>query len=64
MRWTDWEGATLSITKLLRHPRYLRTYAVKIELGNILVSEPYRLSWRLQTLRGWSHEQHIKEISS
>ena len=26
--------------------------------------EPYRLSWRLQTLRGWSHEQHIKEISS
>jgi len=37
VRWTDWEGATLSITKLLRHPRYLRTYAVKIELGNILV---------------------------
>ena len=37
VRWTDWEGATLSIAKLLRHPRSLRTYAVKIEGGNILV---------------------------
>jgi hypothetical protein len=26
--------------------------------------EPHRLSWRLQPLRGWSHEQHIKEVSS
>ena len=26
--------------------------------------EPPRLSWRLHTLRGWSHEQHIKEVSS
>ena len=28
------------------------------------LSEPHRLSWRLQLLRGWSHEQHIKEVSS
>jgi len=26
--------------------------------------EPPRLSWRLQPLRGWSHEQHIKEVSN
>ncbi len=37
VRWTDWEGATLSVAKLLRHPRPLRTYAVKIEGENILV---------------------------
>lgn len=37
VRWTDWEGATLSIAKLLRHPRPLRTYAVRIEGDNILV---------------------------
>jgi 3-phenylpropionate/trans-cinnamate dioxygenase ferredoxin component len=37
VRWTDWEGTTLSIAKLLRHPRPLRTYAVKIEGDNILV---------------------------
>jgi 3-phenylpropionate/trans-cinnamate dioxygenase ferredoxin subunit len=37
VQWTDWEGATLSIAKLLRHPRPLRTYAVKIEEDTILV---------------------------
>jgi 3-phenylpropionate/trans-cinnamate dioxygenase ferredoxin component len=37
VRWTDWEGATLTIGKLLRHARPLRTYAVKIEGDNILV---------------------------
>ena len=37
IRWTDWQGATLSIAKLLRHARPLRTYAVKIEGDQILV---------------------------
>lgn len=37
VRWTDWEGAALSIGKLLRHPRPLRTYAVRLEGDNILV---------------------------
>jgi 3-phenylpropionate/trans-cinnamate dioxygenase ferredoxin subunit len=37
VRWTDWEGTTLSVAKLLRHPRPLRTYAAHIEGDNILV---------------------------
>jgi 3-phenylpropionate/trans-cinnamate dioxygenase ferredoxin subunit len=37
LRWTDWEGVKLDISKLLRHPRPLRTYAVRIEGDNILV---------------------------
>jgi 3-phenylpropionate/trans-cinnamate dioxygenase ferredoxin subunit len=37
VRWTDWEGATLGVAKLLRHPRPLRTYAVKIQGSNILL---------------------------
>jgi 3-phenylpropionate/trans-cinnamate dioxygenase ferredoxin subunit len=31
VRWTDWEGAALSVGKLLRHPRPLRTYSVKVD---------------------------------
>lgn len=37
VRWTDWQGATLSIGKLLRHPRPLRTYQVKLDGANIFV---------------------------
>jgi 3-phenylpropionate/trans-cinnamate dioxygenase ferredoxin component len=37
VRWTDWEGATLGIAKMLRHPRPLRTYAVAIEGADILI---------------------------
>ncbi len=37
VRWTDWQGATLSVAKLVRHPRPLRTYAVRIDGDNILV---------------------------
>jgi 3-phenylpropionate/trans-cinnamate dioxygenase ferredoxin subunit len=37
IRWTDWEGATLGIAKMLRHPRPLRTYAVAVEGKDILV---------------------------
>ena len=37
LRWTDWEGAQLSIGKLLRHPRPVRTYAVKVEGADVFV---------------------------
>ena len=37
VQWTDWEGSKLSIGKLLRHPRPLRTYAVKVDGNDILV---------------------------
>jgi 3-phenylpropionate/trans-cinnamate dioxygenase ferredoxin component len=37
LRWTDWEGAQLTIGKLLRHPRPLRTYEVKIEGSDVFV---------------------------
>lgn len=37
VRWTDWEGVVLGVGKLLRHPRPLRTYAIKVEAGNIMV---------------------------
>jgi 3-phenylpropionate/trans-cinnamate dioxygenase ferredoxin component len=37
VRWTDWEGVKLDVGRLLRHPRPLRTYAVKVEGTNILV---------------------------
>ena len=37
LRWTDWEGAQLTIGRLLRHPRPLRTYAVKVEGAEVFV---------------------------
>jgi 3-phenylpropionate/trans-cinnamate dioxygenase ferredoxin subunit len=37
VRWTDWQGATLSIAKLVRHPRPLRSYAVKVEGDTLLI---------------------------
>lgn len=37
VRWTDWQGATLGVAKLLRHPRPLRTYSVKVEGDVVLV---------------------------
>lgn len=37
VRWTDWKGAVLSIAELARHPRPLRTYAVKVEGGRVFV---------------------------
>jgi 3-phenylpropionate/trans-cinnamate dioxygenase ferredoxin component len=37
IRWTDWSGLKLSIGKLLKSPRPLKTYEVKIEEGKILV---------------------------
>ena len=37
VRWTDWEGATLGVAKLLRHPRALRTYTVTIQGNDIMI---------------------------
>ncbi len=37
VRWTDWGGAKLEMGKLLRHPRPLRTFAVKVEGNDIFV---------------------------
>ncbi|NTW29164.1 MAG: Rieske 2Fe-2S domain-containing protein [Coriobacteriia bacterium] len=37
VRWTDWTGAVLGISELVRHPRPLRTYEVAVEAGRVLV---------------------------
>jgi 3-phenylpropionate/trans-cinnamate dioxygenase ferredoxin subunit len=37
VRWTDWTGAVLSVTELVRHPRPLRVYECKVEDGKIWV---------------------------
>lgn len=37
VRWTDWKGPGLSVAKLFRQPRALRTYAVRIDGDRILV---------------------------
>jgi 3-phenylpropionate/trans-cinnamate dioxygenase ferredoxin subunit len=37
VRWTDWEGVVLGMAKLVRHPRPLRTYAVKVEGNDLLI---------------------------
>ncbi len=36
IRWTDWTGIKLSIGKLLRSPRPLRIYEVKVEGDKIM----------------------------
>lgn len=38
VRWTDWTGLKLALTKIAKSPRPLKTYAIKIEAGKILVS--------------------------
>jgi len=37
VRWTDWAGITLKIGELVRHPRPLATYQVKVEGDRVLV---------------------------
>lgn len=37
IRWTDWEGAALAVGKLLRHPRPLPTYAVRVDGNQVLM---------------------------
>jgi 3-phenylpropionate/trans-cinnamate dioxygenase ferredoxin subunit len=33
VRWTNWSGTVLTVSELVRHPRPLRTYEVKVEDG-------------------------------
>jgi 3-phenylpropionate/trans-cinnamate dioxygenase ferredoxin subunit len=37
VRWTDWKGAVLSVSELVRHPRPLRVYEAKVEGGSVWV---------------------------
>jgi 3-phenylpropionate/trans-cinnamate dioxygenase ferredoxin subunit len=37
LRWTDWPRAALFFAKILRSPRPLKTYPVKVEAGNIYI---------------------------
>jgi 3-phenylpropionate/trans-cinnamate dioxygenase ferredoxin subunit len=37
VRWTDWKGAVLSASELVRHPRPLRVYESKVEEGHVWV---------------------------
>lgn len=37
IRWTDWKGLKLFFAKLVRRPRPLTTYPVKVEGGHIYV---------------------------
>jgi 3-phenylpropionate/trans-cinnamate dioxygenase ferredoxin subunit len=36
-RWTEWAGAKLSLARMLKSPRSLNTYKVKVEEGKVLV---------------------------
>ena len=38
VRWTDWSGVKLSLTKVLKSPRPIKTYKVKVEGDKVLVS--------------------------
>jgi len=37
LRWTDWQGAVLTIAELAKHPRPLRAYETRVENGMLLV---------------------------
>lgn len=37
VRWTDWSGVKLSLAKMIKSPRPLKTYKVKVEGDKILV---------------------------
>jgi len=38
IRWTDWSGIKLSLSKIFKSPRNLKTYPVKVEEDKIMVS--------------------------
>lgn len=40
VRWTDWTGVAEALAELLRHPRPLRTYEVRVEDGRVLIGPP------------------------
>ncbi len=37
VRWTNWSGTKLAISKIFRSPRLLQTYPVKVEGDRVLV---------------------------
>ena len=37
VRWTDFQGAVLSVAAMVRHPRPLRTYEVQVDGERVLV---------------------------
>jgi len=37
VRWTNWPGIVVAVTKLMRRPRAIKTYAVKVEGDKVLV---------------------------
>jgi 3-phenylpropionate/trans-cinnamate dioxygenase ferredoxin subunit len=37
VRWTNWPGVIVAVTKLMRRPRAIKTYQVKIEGDKVLV---------------------------
>jgi 3-phenylpropionate/trans-cinnamate dioxygenase ferredoxin subunit len=37
VRWTDWSGLKLSMARVLKSPRPVKTYRVKVEGGKVLV---------------------------
>ena len=37
VRWTDWQGATLKVATTIKHPRGLKTYAVRVDGDTLLV---------------------------
>jgi nitrite reductase/ring-hydroxylating ferredoxin subunit len=37
VRWTDWQGATLTVAELIKHPRPLRVYEVRVEDGKVFM---------------------------
>ena len=37
VRWTNWPGVVVAVTKLMRRPRAIKTYQVKVEGDKVLV---------------------------
>jgi nitrite reductase/ring-hydroxylating ferredoxin subunit len=37
VRWTNWPGIVVAVTKLIRRPRAIKTYPVKVEADKVLV---------------------------
>jgi 3-phenylpropionate/trans-cinnamate dioxygenase ferredoxin subunit len=37
VRWTDWQGAVLTVAELVKHPRPLRVYEVTVDGGRVLM---------------------------
>ncbi len=40
IRWTDWTGLKLALSRIYRSPRPLKTYEVKVEGDRVLVKVP------------------------